>query len=367
MPLAILYGKELREYDFGAGHPFRGARYEKFYRFLKQNLSDENYKIISAEPAEDEDLLLICYREYIDFTRDYYRAANLGSDYDGRFYLFHSADNRPIGRPGKLEEAARLIVGQAKRAVDLVEGGEFEKAVSIGGGMHHAKSSFGEGFCIYNDVAFTAKYLKQKYGLKRILILDTDAHAGNGTSEYFYHDPGVLFIDLHQDPRTIYPGTGFVYQIGEGAGKGYTINVPMPIGAGYDSYKSVFEEIIEPVAGEFEPEIIIRYGGSDPYLNDQLTQLGLPIKGFRMIGEKTREIAEICQGKEIDLIASGYNEDALPYAWLALISGLAGLEITMEEREPIAERYRRDLASKDTEKVVRGVKEELRDYWTCFG
>jgi acetoin utilization protein AcuC len=216
-------------------------------------------------------------------------------------------------------------------------------------------------------VAFTAKYLKQKYGLKRILILDTDAHAGNGTSEYFYHDPRVLFIDLHQDPRTIYPGTGFVYQIGEGAGKGYTINVPMPIGAGYDSYKSVFEEIIEPVVKEYEPELIIRYGGSDPYLNDQLTQLGLPIKGFRMIGEKTSAIAEICQGKEIDLIASGYNEDALPYAWLALISGLAGLEITMEEREPIAERYRRDLASKDTEKVVRGVKEELRDYWTCFG
>jgi len=307
MPLAILYGEELREYDFGAGHPFRGERYAKFYRFLKENLSDENYQIISAEPAADEDLLLICSQEYIDFTRDYYRAANLGSDYDGRFYLFHSADNRPIGRPGKLEEAARLIVGQAKRAVDLVEGGEFEKAISIGGGMHHAKSSFGEGFCI------------------------------------------------------------FVYQIGEGAGKGYTINVPMPIGAGYDSYKSVFDEIIEPMVNEFEPELIIRYGGSDPYLNDQLTQLGLPIKGFRMIGEHTSEIAEICQGKEIDLIASGYNEDALPYAWLALISGLAGLGIAIEEREPIAERYRRDLASKDTEKVVREVKEELKDYWECFG
>ncbi len=89
----------------------------------------------------------------------------------------------------------------------------------------------------------------------------------------------------------------FVYQIGEGAGKGYTINVPMPIGAGYDSYKSVFEEIIEPVVTEFVPELIIRYGGSDPYQNDQLTQLGLPIKGFRMIGEKTSAIAEICQGR----------------------------------------------------------------------
>jgi len=367
MSLAILYREDLKEYDFGAGHPFRGERYQKFYRFFKEHLSDEGYQTISAEKATDEDLLLICNSEYINFTRDYYRAANLGRlDYDGRFYRFHSTDNRPVGKPGELEEAARLIIGQAKKAVDLVEGREFEKAVSIGGGMHHAKQAFGEGFCLYNDVAFTAKYLMKEYGLKKILILDTDAHAGNGTSEYFCHDPGVLFIDLHQDPRTLYPGTGFVYQIGEGEGKGYTINVPMPIDAGYDSYKSVFEEIVEPMAKEFKPQIIVRNGGSDPYLNDQLTQLGLPIKGFRMIGEKVRGIAEICHGKEIDLIASGYNEDVLPYAWLALISGLAGMEIPIEDPEPIPERYRRDLALDDTEKVMSKVKERLKDYWGCF-
>ena len=367
MSLAVLYREELKEYDFGAGHPFRGERYHTFYHFFKEHLSDENYQIISAEKATDDDLLLICRKEYIDFTRGYYKSANLGLDYDGKFYLFHSVDNRPIGKPGRIEEAARLIIGQAKEAVDLVEGRDFEKAVSIGGGMHHAKSSFGEGFCLYNDVAFTAKYLMKEYALKRILVLDTDAHAGNGTSEYFYHDPRVLFIDLHQDPRTLYPGTGFAHQIGEGEGKGYTINVPMPIDAGYDSYKSVFDEIVEPMTKEFEPEIIIRNGGSDPYLNDQLTQLGLSINGFRMIGEKVRGIAEICHGKEIDLIASGYNENVLPFAWLALISGLAGLEIAIEEPEPIPERYKRDLALVDTVKVVREVKANLKDYWGCFG
>jgi acetoin utilization protein AcuC len=266
------------------------------------------------------------------------KAANLGLDYDGRFYLFHSADNRPVGKPGKVEEAARLIIGQAKRAVDLVESGEFEKAVSIGGGLHHAKPAFGEGFCLYNDVAYTAKYLMQEYGLKRILILDTDAHAGNGTSEY--------------------PGTGFANQIGEGAGKGYTVNVPMPVDAGYESYKLVFEEIVQPQAKEFEPQIIVRNGGSDPYLNDQLTQLGLPIKGFRMIGEEVREMAEICHGKEIDLIASGYNEKILPYAWLSLISGLAGIE--MEIEVPVLDGYIKDSALDETKKVVREVKANLK-------
>lgn len=362
--LAILYRDDLKEYDFGAGHPIRGERYQRFYRFLTENVSEQIYQIIGTEKAKDEDLLFICENDYIDFTRAYYKAANLGFDYDGRFYLFHSADNRPVGKPAKVEEAARLIIGQAKRAVDLVESGEFEKAVSIGGGLHHAKPSFGEGFCLYNDVAYTAKYLMKEYGLKRILILDTDAHAGNGTSEYFYQDPRVLFIDLHQDPRTLYPGTGFANQIGEGAGKGYTVNVPMPVGAGYDSYKLVFEEIVQPLAKEFEPRIIVRNGGSDPYLNDQLTQLGLPIKGFRMIGEKTREIAEICRGKEIDLIASGYNEKILPYAWLSLISGLAGIEIVIEE--PVPERYIKDSALDETKKVVREVKASLKEYKRCF-
>ena len=364
--LAILCDEELKEYDFGAGHPFRGHRYQIFPQFLMEKLSEENYKIIGAEKVKDEDLLLICTREYVDFTRDYYRAAHLNLDYNGRFYFFHSVDNRPIGRPGKLEEAARLIIGQAKKAVDLVEKGEFKKAVSIGGGMHHAKPSFGEGFCLYNDVAFIGKYLMKKYSLTKILILDTDAHAGNGTSEYFYQDPRVLFVDLHQDPRTLYPGTGFVYQIGEKEGKGYTVNVPMPVDAGYDSYKLVFEEIVQPLAKEFKPQIIVRNGGSDPYLNDQLTQLGLPIEGFRMIGEKVREIAEICQGKEIDLIASGYNENILPSAWLALISGLAGIELSIEGAEQIPERYRRDLVLNDTDKVVREVKGDLKAYWRCF-
>jgi len=103
--------------------------------------------------------LLICNKDYVDFTRDYYKAANLGFIHDDRFYRFHSMDNRPVGKPGKLKEAARLIVGQDKMAADLVQTGGFKKAVSIGGGMHHAKPSYGEGFCIYNDVAFTAKYL----------------------------------------------------------------------------------------------------------------------------------------------------------------------------------------------------------------
>ena len=364
MAFAILYRQELREYDFGPGHPFHGDRYEKFIQFLKAHLSeDDNYRILKAEPATDEDLLLICQKEYIDFTRDYFKAANLGLSLPSQFFRFHSGDNLPVGKPGKLEEAARLVVGQAKMACDLVQEGKFQKVVSVGGGLHHAKRAYGEGFCLYNDVAFCGLYLMREYKLDRILILDTDAHAGNGTSEYFYEDPRVLFIDLHQDPRTLYPGTGYAHEIGSGRGKGFTINIPMPVYAGYDSYELAFKSIVEPVTREFKPQIIVRNGGSDPHFADQLTALGLPVKGFRMIGEKVGEMASACDGKVIDLIASGYNEKVLPFAWLALISGVTGIELNVEEPEPIPERFGTDSTFTETERVVDEVKRQLRDYW----
>jgi len=364
MAIGILYREELREYDFGPGHSFRGDRYELFPQFLRENLKeDDNYRVLEAEPASDEDLLLICHKDYIGLTTEYYRAANLGLSYSGQFFRFHSRDNLPVGRPGKLEEAARLIIGQAKMASKLVQEGKFKKVVSIGGGMHHAKPSYGEGFCIYNDVAFCALYLMQECKLQRVLILDTDAHAGNGTAEYFYEDPRVLFIDLHQDPRTLYPGTGFTHQIGVGKGEGFTVNVPLPPSAGCDCYQLVFESIVQPLTQEFRPQIIIRNGGSDPHPNDQLTSLALPLKGFRMIGEGVREMAKVCDGKVIDLIASGYNKRVLPYAWLALITGLAGIEIKIDEPEPISPRFGSDLSFSQTERVVEEVKNTLKDYW----
>lgn len=368
MAIAILYREELKEYDFGPGHPFRSDRYEIFPKFLKKNLpEDANYRVLTAEPVTNKDLVLICQKDYIDFTRDYFKARNLGQEFNGYFFKYHSSDNFPPVRPRKLEEAARIIIGQAKLACDLIRKGEFKKVISLGGGMHHARSNFGEGFCLYNDVAFAGKYLLKEYGLKRILILDTDAHCGNGTMEYFYQEPRVLFIDLHQDPTTLYPGTGFVNQIGEGEGRGFTINVPLPMFAGDDSYKLVFEEIVEPVTKEFEPQIIIRNGGSDPYFADELTQLGLTISGFRMIGDKVKNLAEICDGKVIDLIGSGYNKKVLPYGWLALISSLAGIDIELKEPLPIPPQFKKDLVFEETKEVIKEVKSNLKNYWRCFG
>ncbi len=369
MTVSILYREELREYDFGVGHPFRGDRYEIFPKVLREHVTEGSlYRILAAETCSEEDLRLICSQAYIDFSREYFRAANLGETYAGSmdFPKYHSLDNLPRGRPGKLEEASRMMIGQMKKAAELViEGGE-EIVISIGGNLHHAKPDYGEGFCIYNDNAFLAKYLLQEYGLERIMILDTDAHQGNGTCDYFYSDPRILFVDLHQDPATLYPGVGFANDIGLGEGKGFTVNVPMPVYAGVDSYRIAFEQVVEPVAREFRPQVIIRNGGSDPHFADGLTHLGLPVEGFKLIGEKVRLLTHECGCCEVDIIGSGYNIQVLPSAWLALVGGLANFGLEVEEPVSVPDRFVQDLVADDTAKMVRQVRGYLKDYWTCF-
>jgi acetoin utilization protein AcuC len=314
----------------------------------------------------DKDLRLICHENYIEFTRGYYESASFGLSYPGKFNDFHSPDNVPTSKIGNIEQGARIIVGQAKLACQLVQDGKFRKLVSIGGGLHHAKPNFGEGFCLYNDVAFCARYLLEEYKLKRILILDTDAHAGNGTYQYFQEDPRVLFIDLHQDPLTIYPSTGFASEIGSGEGKGFSINIPLPPFAMYDSYKLAFESIVEPVVHEFKPQIIIRNGGSDPHFDDSLAHLDLTVEDFRSIGEKVSSLAEICDGKAIDMLTSGYNMSVLPHCWLAMISGLAGFNLKIAEPVPLPDEMKENKSLAETKQVLKEVKRYLKDYWKCL-
>ena len=289
MAIALLYREELKEYDFGPGHPFRGDRYEIFPRFLKERLSpDDHYKFIrrlghrrgpAAHLPEglhriQQGVLQVgkpgpgLPRQQVPSVPQQRQSARGPAGKAGR-------GGPPGGRAGE-----KSLPPGPFRQVDMV--------VSVGGGLHHAKPAWGEGFCIYNDVAFAGKYLLEECGFERVLILDTDAHAGNGTAEYFYDDPRVLFIDIHQDPRTVYPGTGFIEQIGEKAGKGFTINIPMPVQAGDLSYRLAFAKIVLPVAAEFKPQVIVRNGGSDPHFADTLTDLGLYVASFRMIGEAVR-------------------------------------------------------------------------------
>lgn len=354
MPLTIVYTDEIKAYDFGPGHPFRSDRYANFMNLLRAKL--DTHQEIEPRCASDDELMLVHDGAYV---RDLVAASNGAWTAS---YAYMSPDT-PL-QPG-LERAARFIVGSSMTATELVWKSGVPHAVGVGGGLHHARSNYAAGFCIYNDVAICALNLLQNHGLDRVLILDTDAHAGDGTCHILYQEPRVLLIDLHQDPHTLYPGTGFAHDIGEGKGKGFTVNVPMPPGASDQAYEYALDHIFAPLAEEFQPQVIIRNGGSDPHFADELTDLGLTMKGFHMIGRKVKEVAQrVCDGRRVDLLGSGYNQMVLPPAWLALVAGAAGLNL--EFKEAFLFPLHKESGLLDTRRTVEEVKKNLRGHWKCF-
>ncbi|MBN2099957.1 MAG: hypothetical protein JW753_10230 [Dehalococcoidia bacterium] len=354
MTPAIIYSDDIKGYDFGPGHPFRSDRYSNFMNLLRAKV--DAYQEIEPRCASDEELTLVHDKSYI---RDLLAASNGAWTAS---YAYMSPDT-PL-QPG-MERAARFIVGASMTASELVCESDVAHAVGVGGGLHHARSNYAAGFCIYNDVAISALNLLENHGLERVLILDTDAHAGDGTCHVFYQEPRVLLIDLHQDPHTLYPGTGFSHEIGEGRGKGFTVNVPMTPGASDQAYEYALDQIFAPLAEEFQPQIIIRNGGSDPHFADELTDLGLTMNGFYMIGRKVKEVAErVCEGRRVDLLGSGYNQTVLPVAWLALVAGSADLDLDF--KEPFLFPLRKDSGLNETKQVVDEVKRNLEGYWECF-
>jgi acetoin utilization protein AcuC len=350
----MTFHEKFKQYDLGEGHPFRGDRFANSMKFFESQSLFRHPEIILTEPqpAPKEDLLRVHDEGYVDLI---VRLAKENKPFDVE---------TPVSP--EILEAALLIVGGAIRCGKAVLGGEAKRAISIGGGYHHAGRNYGGGFCIFNDIAVSVEHLRAKHGIKRFLILDYDVHFGNGTSDIYYQDPNVLYISLHQDPRTIYPGTGFAWQIGEDAGEGYNVNVPLPPGTGDSTYLYALNEIFVPLAEEFKPEIIIANGGSDPHFADMLGDLSLTVKGFFNISSLIRETADkVCSGKLVLMPGSGYNPKVLPICWYALVAGVVGLK-EIKVKDPYNPPQEPPFCRKKVENTIDELKSLLKKKWACF-
>jgi len=353
--VVMTYHEKFKQYDLGEGHPFRGDRFVNSMKlFREQNLfSYPELVLIEPEQATKEDLLRVHSENYVNLI---FQLAKENRSYDME---------TPVSL--SILEAALLIEGGTIQCAKAVYEGKAKRAISLGGGHHHAGRNYGGGFCLFNDVAISAEFLRAKNGVKRVLILDYDVHSGNGTSDIYYQDPNVLYVSLHQDPSTIYPGTGFVWQIGEGKGEGYNVNVPLPPRTGDSTYLYALNEIFLPLAEEFEPEIIICNGGSDSHFADMLGNLNLTVRGFFGISRLIRDTADnVCGGRFVLIPGSGYNPKVLPLCWYALIAGAIGLKDTKVE-DPYAPPNEPPQCRKTVEKTIDELKKLLRKHWSCFG
>ncbi|PLW81492.1 histone deacetylase [Kineobactrum sediminis] len=223
-------------------------------------------------------------------------------------------------------KAAAAAAGNAIAAVESVINGDSQSAFAlVRPPGHHAEPVRARGFCLLNNVAVAAAHAQAKLGCERILIVDWDAHHGNGTQEIFWADPDVLFFDTHC-AAPFYPGSGHLSEVGGGFGEGYTINVPLPETSGDVAFEKAFREILIPAAQHFKPDLVLVSAGFDPHHNDMA--LNLTYGGFKVISRIVQEIADQhCDGRLALVLEGGYNLISLARGVHAVLEVLAGGEI----------------------------------------
>lgn len=215
-----------------------------------------------------------------------------------------------------------IAAGAAIKSLKLVMDKDVDKAFSITRPPgHHAQTVvYGDrGFCIINNEAVMIERIRKEYGDLKVAIIDTDCHHGDGTEDIYWNDKNTLVISFHQDGRTLYPGTGFVDELGSPNAFGYNINIPLPPNTGDEGYDYIIDNLVLPILEDFKPDLIINSAGQDNHYSDPLTNMNLSAMGYAKLNEKLSPDVAVLEG--------GYSiEGALPYINLGIILAMAGLD-----------------------------------------
>jgi acetoin utilization deacetylase AcuC-like enzyme len=210
---------------------------------------------------------------------------------------------------------------------------------------HHAMRVVhgARGFCNINIEAIMIEYLRQQYGVDRVAIVDTDCHHGDGTQDIYWHDPDTLFISVHQDGRTLYPGSGFHNEVGGPTAIGSTVNIPLPPRTSEEGFLYVLDEVILPILDEFKPDLVINSAGQDNHYTDPITNMNFSARGYAELTSRLRP--------DIAVLEGGYSiEGALPYVNVGIILALAGMDYSkVKEPDYQPEKTRQ---SSDTTKYI---------------
>lgn len=345
----IVKDKRYLKHSAGHTHPESPERLAAIYEML--NNPSMAWKFMEIEPREatHKEIETIHTPSYVEFIA--------GTAGQRSVYLDPDTATSP-----ESYEIARLAVGGLCNAIDSVIEGKADNAFAfVRPPGHHAEADSAAGFCIFNNVAIGAMHAIMKHGLKRILIVDWDLHHGNGTQHSFYSDPRILYFSTHQYPY--YPGTGSLQEIGQGKGEGYTINVPLRGGAGDASFVKIFRKILQPVALEFKPELVLLSAGFDTYFQDPLGSMLVTPEGFAALMRILLEIADsCCRGRLVAVLEGGYHVAGLTKSVKAVLEEMLNETHCPEEKLSSLERE----ADEETDQVIKQVISRINPYWKVF-
>lgn len=294
--IKIVFHQKYLKYDFGPGHPFWAGRVVPFLEKLKKYKIPHD--IVVPKKAVDEDILLVHTKDYLNQVKRLARERGALSI------------DTPVN-PNVLEASYYSVGGSILALGRALKG---ERAMNLLGGLHHAGIDDSSGFCIFNDHAIAIKRLQKEKKIKKAMIYDIDVHAGQGTQEIFYQDPKVFTISLHQDPATLYPGTGFASQKGEGAGEGYNLNVPLSPGTTEKEYLQALDSVL-PLAKKFTHDVTVLVLGVDTFEEDPLASIKLKEETYQKIGQRFKKFAKLAV-----MCAGGYSRKT-PDLWLSFLKG----------------------------------------------
>lgn len=318
---AFIWDASLTAYRFRPDHPFNPKRLELSVSLMEAMglLQDPAVRLAAPRAATDEELLRVHSAEYVAAVR---RLSAPGADPSAGLPWGLGTDDTPIF-PG-MHEVTAYVVGGTLRAAELVMGGEVTCAFSIAGGLHHAHRDHGSGFCVYDDLAAAIAWMRDRYDA-RVLYIDYDAHHGDGVQAIFYEDPDVLTLSLHESGRYLFPGTGFVDELGTGEGYGYSWNVPLEPFTEDESWISIYRDLLPEVAAAFRPDVIVLQNGCDGHVLDPLTHLRATTRLYTETVRITREVADqYCAGRVVATGGGGYAIwRAVPRAWTLVWAALS--------------------------------------------
>lgn len=293
MTTAYLYSPVFLEHE-EEGHPESPERLEAIMRVLKESGVMARLTPLAPVPATETQLAAVHTREHIQRVKD--MVARGGGHLDPDTYT----NARSL-------DAALLAAGAVVRAVDAVMAGEVNNAFAlVRPPGHHATRKHAMGFCLFNNIAVSAAHALNAHNLERVMIVDYDVHHGNGTQDIFYTSPKVLYTSTHQFPH--YPGTGDWNEIGEGAGQGYTLNVPLLPYVGDEGYQRVFDDLIYPAGERYHPQLLLVSVGYDAHWRDPLAMENLSLTGYTALARTLVQLAkQECEGRVVFVLEGGYD------------------------------------------------------------